>query len=432
MSNNLDHLFKRALQRRSCEPPPYIWENIESELSGRRRKIAVGWLRGVAAVALIGAVVWFLQLKKEEVEELQWVKVSPPDIKIEDIWNKISENVAQNQPQNDVTPGLIQSSYVSYETKKNTQPEELLFAGIQLVAVPESVLRAAPSDVMLKTQGLRKEIIPITSGQALKNNLEYHVLLNEETPRDKRGKKLKMVLSGHVAPVYTSGNYSSSAINTRGYSYSKDQMNGMMNVSGGLKLSVATGKRLSVQAGIFYSRLGQHTDERNPRAQTAAFASVDSPDYDYVFTPLGNLNSHTKAVSYRSPEAVVLSNNTSRKEGIEQVFNTLEIPLSVRYRFFDNKIGLSVAGGFSGNIIVNNKVYGMYGDKKEYMGSTEDIRLFNFSTDLGLGIEYPLSRHIKIMLEPGFKYYLQSLSQNDQIDYKPYMFSLATGIGIEF
>lgn len=427
MSNNLDHLFKKALQDRSCEPPPYIWENIDRALTRRPRSMAAWWLRGAAAAALIGAAIWLLQLRNEEIQPLEWVKVLPPDIKIEEIASIIAENNIQNT----VISPLSPLAFVARKTEK-TNSKELLLAEALHFEKNEPALQPMQPEVILKTPRLRKEIIPLTSGQALKNNREYQALLSSEPLRDKSKNKLKIALSGHIAPVYTSGNYSSSAINTRGYNYSENQMSGMMNVRGGLKLSVATGKRLSVQTGIFYSRMGQHTDESNPRAHLAAFSSVNRPGYNYVTTPLGNLKSRTKAVSYRSEEAVALSSNTSRKEGVEQVFNALEIPLSVRFRFFDNKVSLSVAGGFSGNIILDNKVYAIYSDKKEHMGSTEDIRQFNISTDLGLGIEYPLSRSIKIMLEPGFKYYLQSLSRNDQIDFKPYMFSLATGIGIEF
>ena len=36
------------------------------------------------------------------------------------------------------------------------------------------------------------------------------------------------------------------------------------------------------------------------------------------------------------------------------------------------------------------------------------------------------------MIEPGFRYYLQSLSTNELIDFKPYSFTLSTGVGIKF
>lgn len=64
------------------------------------------------------------------------------------------------------------------------------------------------------------------------------------------------MVSGHFVPAYSSGSYSSSLKNSRGVSYSSNQMDGLMNVGGGLKLSVSANKRFSVQTGLFYSRMG--------------------------------------------------------------------------------------------------------------------------------------------------------------------------------
>ena len=152
-----------------------------------------------------------------------------------------------------------------------------------------------------------------------------------------------------------------------------------------------------------------------------------------IATPLGNIKTRTQGVAYRSPEAILLSSlSSTSSETIEQTFGTLEIPLHVRYLLNNNKVLFAVSGGVSGNFIVNNKVFLRNGKDKEYIGSTEDIRNFNISTDIGLGMEYPVTSNIRIMIEPGFKYFLQSLSRNDYIDFKPYLFTFSTGIGIRF
>ena len=55
MNNNLDHLFKKALQDKSCEPPPYIWGNIERQLNKNKHKVALWWWRTAAAAAVVAA-----------------------------------------------------------------------------------------------------------------------------------------------------------------------------------------------------------------------------------------------------------------------------------------------------------------------------------------------------------------------------------------
>ena len=49
MNNNLDHLFKKALQDKSCEPPPYIWGNIERQLNKSKHKVALWWWRSCSS-----------------------------------------------------------------------------------------------------------------------------------------------------------------------------------------------------------------------------------------------------------------------------------------------------------------------------------------------------------------------------------------------
>lgn len=436
MSNNLDHLFKKALHNRTCEPPPHIWENIEANLNTRRRKYIPWWIRSVAAVALVAAAIWLLQLREKDMQEIQWVKVLPPGVEVIECPELPIQPVVEDIPEQPRPAG------------QPVAPAVPVSEGIiVLTAIPSEAIHAkiesTPSELSLNTTSLCRDMIPLVNGQAIKNAETYYALLKAESQntktneeeKEKNERHIKLALSGHVAPVYTSGTYHTTATNARGYQYSDSQMSGTMNVSGGLKFSVASDKKLSVQTGLFYSRMGQHTNEKiSSYPQTMAFAANASREnYDYIVTPLGNLKSRTKATAYRSEEAILLSNNNdSRTADVEQVFNTVEIPLALRYRFFDQKLRLSIAGGFSGNIVVDNKVYMIKGNEKEYVGSTEDIRRFNLSTDLGFGIEYPIARNVKIMLEPGFKYYLQSLSRNSQIDFKPYTFSLSTGIGIEF
>ena len=104
----------------------------------------------------------------------------------------------------------------------------------------------------------------------------------------------------------------------------------------------------------------------------------------------------------------------------------------MKYYLNNNKIRFSLLAGFSGSFIISNKAYLNYENNREYIGSTENIRNFNISTDWALGVEYPISPKVKIMLEPGFRYYLQSISEDENIDFKPYIFSFSTGIGINF
>ena len=433
MNNNLDHLFKKALQDKSCEPPPYIWGNIERQLNKNKHKVALWWWRTAAATAVVAAFIGIWLFYSVESPEIEVAGITGTEIlKTKDSTNlpdTFSDSIQEEKTVQYVTKETVTEVPVLIAQNKRTELEP-----IQMHRAGEAgfIEQTAP-DYAISTRKLQRNFIPLTSKEAYQNQKEYQKLLNTPTSLTTDEKrKIKVMVSGHFVPAYSSGSYSSSLKNSRGVSYSSNQMDGLMNVGGGLKLSVSANKRFSVQTGLFYSRMGQKTSGAGSGVRAMMLPSLQHSDR-MIATPLGNIKTRTQGVAYRSPEAILLSSlNSSSSETIEQTFGTLEIPLHVRYLLNNNKVLFAVSGGVSGNFIVNNKVFLRNGRDKEYIGSTEDIRNFNISTDIGLGMEYPVTSNIRIMIEPGFKYFLQSLSRNDDIDFKPYLFTFSTGIGIRF
>ena len=433
MNNNLDHLFKKALQDKSYEPPPYIWGNIERQLNKNKHKVALWWWRTAAAAAVVAAFIGIWLFYSVESPEIEVAVITGTEIlKTKDSTNlpdTFSDSIQEEKTVQYVTKETVTEVPVLIAQNKRTELEP-----IQMHRAGEAgfIEQTAP-DYAISTRKLQRNFIPLTSKEAYQNQKEYQKLLNTPTSLTTDEKrKIKVMVSGHFVPAYSSGSYSSSLKNSRGVSYSSNQMDGLMNVGGGLKLSVSANKRFSVQTGLFYSRMGQKTSGAGSGVRAMMLPSLQHSDR-MIATPLGNIKTRTQGVAYRSPEAILLSSlNSSSSETIEQTFGTLEIPLHVRYLLNNNKVLFAVSGGVSGNFIVNNKVFLRNGRDKEYIGSTEDIRNFNISTDIGLGMEYPVTSNIRIMIEPGFKYFLQSLSRNDDIDFKPYLFTFSTGIGIRF
>ena len=433
MNNNLDHLFKKALQDKSYEPPPYIWGNIERQLNKNKHKVALWWWRTAAAAEVVAAFIGIWLFYSVESPEIEVAGITGTEIlKTKDSTNlpdTFSDSIQEEKTVQYVTKETVTEVPVLIAQNKRTELEP-----IQMHRAGEAgfIEQTAP-DYAISTRKLQRNFIPLTSKEAYQNQKEYQKLLNTPTSLTTDEKrKIKVMVSGHFVPAYSSGSYSSSLKNSRGVSYSSNQMDGLMNVGGGLKLSVSANKRFSVQTGLFYSRMGQKTSGAGSGVRAMMLPSLQHSDR-MIATPLGNIKTRTQGVAYRSPEAILLSSlNSSSSETIEQTFGTLEIPLHVRYLLNNNKVLFAVSGGVSGNFIVNNKVFLRNGRDKEYIGSTEDIRNFNISTDIGLGMEYPVTSNIRIMIEPGFKYFLQSLSRNDDIDFKPYLFTFSTGIGIRF
>lgn len=427
MSYNLDRLFKKAFQDKTCEPPPYIWENIDRQL-GDYKHPAIYWLySGIAVAALVVALIGIWFLHSDPAPKVKLVEIMEEFPRIQTEPSKLTDpEISEKQFFQGTFFPILQTAALNYQPKKvHSEPVVRQYA--KITALKHTTLQ------YLNTAGLRKDFIPLTSQEAIENNKKYQALLAEKiTIPQPEKKKFSFEISGHFIPVYSSGSYSSEVKSPRGSDYSSNEMDGLMNTGGGLRLAVHTGKRLSIQTGVYYSRMGQKTSEKvTTNRQYAVLQGLRNSE-KIKTTPLGNVKSRTKAVAYRNPQAMVMNSIGNYDQTIEQTFGTVEIPLQLRCQLNENKILFSLVGGICGNFIVNNKVYLKSGESKELLGSTEDMRHFNISTDWGLGITCPITRKMKIMIEPGFKYYLQSLSQNENIDFKPYLFTLSTGIGIEF
>lgn len=437
MSNNknIDNLFKKALDEQGYDPPEYIWKNIEANLYKRKKIYSTWWFRSLSTAAFIALFIGLAQLIRLESDtDIMFNIIEVAEIGISDVSDSsiISNMESTEQISQKTSETIIEKKQIP---QKNTTSKKLTIRKeLSVITIPENqMIVAIPNSTMiasLKISNVRTFFIPITSKEALKNNRQYSTLRNTDVSKEKEKKKIKMVLSGHLSPTYSSGNYSSSVTNTLGDSYSSEELDGLMNMGGGLKLAVHANKRLSFQTGLSYSRMGQKNTESSVARHATTFAVTGG---NRVSTFLGDIKHHEGVDVYANVAPILLNSVAAKTDvSLEQVFNTLSIPLHVSYRLNDSRVLFSILGGFSGDFIVGNKVYLETGAERELIGSTQNIRTFNISTDLGLGVRYPISNKIKIMVEPGFKYYLQSISRDKRIDFKPYAFTFSTGIGFEF
>lgn len=426
MSNNMDNRLRKVFREESVEPPAYLWENIRKEVDARRRqkKSFVWWYSTAAGIVLLLGLSWLIQ-KKEPLEKV----VSYTEIAA------IGQDYIEKEYENREPVSLLSArrSLPAEHLRQTRHPEKSTETPLESVRLLAECALPAPSPgAAIKTPAIRKDFIPLVNKNSYETQKLYRQLLlaDSRTKPEKTKQSPGISLGGYIAPGYSSGNYTAPDKAARNYRYSDSQIQGMFNLSGGLKVAVNTGKRFSVQTGIMYTKIGQKTEgEKNTSVYNLNMAAMAGPrQVRNIPSLLGNIKT-----TRRIPSIYYATTFSSSGGGnIEQVFEAIEIPLALKYRLNNNKLKISVSGGFSGSFIVANKAYLSYGNNRKYVGTTEDIRTFNISTDWALGVEYPVFPRITFMVEPGFRYYLQSISKNKDIDFKPYMFSFSTGIGIRF
>jgi hypothetical protein len=117
---------------------------------------------------------------------------------------------------------------------------------------------------------------------------------------------------------------------------------------------------------------------------------------------------------------------------LHQDFNYLEIPFLMKYKVIDRKIDFNVSGGISYNLLVNNSAYAISGGEKYYVGTTGNLSPMTFSSYLGMGVEYNLSRSVSLNLEPTFRYYITPVGGMAGSAIHPYSFGILSGISYKF
>jgi len=82
--------------------------------------------------------------------------------------------------------------------------------------------------------------------------------------------------------------------------------------------------------------------------------------------------------------------------------------------------------------MVRNEAYASYEGSKIHIGETNGLKTINYSSTLGLGLEYNITETISLSLEPAFKYYINSINRSDNINTHPYSIGIFTGLSYIF
>lgn len=445
MSDNLDKLFRKALEEVTVEPPSRVWEGINAHFAPKKQS-KILWYSGIAAaIALLLAISLIWENDTNKLPSPTPLAYNSNTINLDN--NKLEYFISSRKSippfkqttvkrKEKISP-VIGNESIALALKENDIPDGLKNAEIQTLSIP------LVNDNAIENQKKYIDLLdiyPAKSGYRINTESpvkkERKATIEKVQQKAKSKDEYKFSVGGYVSPGYTSGTYRQENINSRTTQFSDDQMSGLFNVTGGITFAMKPSKRISIETGIGYSRLGQKTEEMQVYAPQMAMAASKNTQFlasnVQVATPLGSVKSKATAAVYSMDANIAIKDSQTPEGTIEQQFDAIEVPIMFRYRLNNNRIKFSVLGGFGASFMIRNETFLEYAGTRESMGQTDDIRKFNISTNLGIGMEYPITRAIHFRIEPGFKYYLQSLSKNDDIDFKPYTFTFSTGIGINF
>lgn len=430
---NIDIVFRNGLKNLEVLPPADVWDNIPPmPVRTSRLRIISGIAAGVAAlVSLTLLATWYVRntstpvllsevtVPGEGLEGLQLdIMEATPVSRNEDARViRIVTPAAPVVPVVNVAPDLTAAEPAGPIASADI-PEQRTEPGEQVTLFPDEITVINAGRFAGAEEG-----IMATMSEARAIPAEKRFLVGASMSpamgfsRSGNNQRLaELISSERSRPSYSTG------------------------VTVGYKIS----DRLTIQSGIGMASIGQTISDVNVYAGLSDFYAVKSSYLYSVETSSGTIlagNTDLYLTDSRDRVGTLVQGNmadpskyelTQVGSDIQQVFRYLEMPVVLRYKVIDRKLGLNLSGGVAYGLLVDNAAYTGEGSDLIRVGHTEGINIHNISSQLGLGMEYDLSRKITFNLEPVFRYYMTPLSDITGSLYKPYSLGFWSGFSFKF
>ena len=358
------------------------------------------------------------------------IKDIDPKDNLEPLDKNLQEGIAgQEDVKKSITDKAAEEAIVQQGNKSNpiNKDEEGVLnekVGDTGIAQNDIIQKDNKTEEELSNAGQKKSIF-----EEIDKQEEAVVAENEPTNRWSAGPS--------IAPVYFDAFGEGSPVHSILVPNSKS---GETNLSYGLSVAYQINKRLSVRSGLHKVDYGYDTGDIEFSSSLDGAITDQMDNIDYA-TTARNLVVRSKAgsmavsVNESSTEQAVDAQNAStsiaRNGSMSQQFGYLEVPVELNYALVDRKMGINLIGGFSSLFLVNNSVSLSSGDETTQMGEANNVNNINFSTNIGLGIDYDFTPKIKMNIEPLFKYQLNTFSEVDGT-FNPFSIGVYSGLTFSF
>jgi len=406
------------------------WEQLRLKYPApRRRSAIVYWLGSAAAVLLLIAGVWLFYPENDKIqlasrEKPQEAPAAPHTTIPEAAENTLVEPGEANSYEENAAKRLASapagSAHDQREPEKNrTRPVTVAY---EVAAVSDSpamtdatpasdaaIAAAANESVAIAAAEAKEQPAgqaPLTSGEIKKpqanailesydqlQQAKRDMLANQTDEKREKRKDSKVSFSLYA------GSYVSYAEG------SKSRVNTGVGVSSEVDLT----SKLKITTGVALAQNSLRYDARIPQQAAASFlnaAMSDSPN-----------------LMVAGPEAKTSAINYSIN-GYDASLLGLDVPVNLKYTFFEKKNELYLVAGLSSNFFFDETYTYDYGYSSIHDSSVESFpdektttntSSFDFARmlNLSIGYGYPIGKQSKLSLEPFLKYPLGGLGSQD-------------------
>ncbi len=297
------------------------------------------------------------------------------------------------------------------KTDQSYQDEQLNRVNEANEVLRENAKRGLPDPNTEEAVAERSERDEIDDNQGKKSIFD-EIEKQEEEALAERTEKSKWAVGPSVAPVYFSSFGEGSPIHS---SFASNSKSGNVNLSYGVGVSYDISKRLKVRSGVHKVDYGYDTNDITFSSSLVASTSTVITNISYTTTSRNLVveNGNPAEVAQEFAANDIVAQSPSRNGRMVQEFGYVEVPMELNYALLDRKLNIDIIGGFSSLFLVNNSVTLESEGTSTEMGEANNLNDVNFSTNVGLGINYELTDKMKVHLEPMFKYQMNTFSETE-------------------
>jgi hypothetical protein len=432
---NIDIVFRNGLKNMEVLPPADVWDNIPPmPVRNQGYRVAMRIAAGISilvALTLLASSYFRSNNGSGDITELAMAA----DDQLPERITPVEVSTPVDAEDNTASGSIIEPSELA-------RANETIFTGLVNVPAASTLI----SDFRQTQENVKANNQPPVSSDEITVIVSPAVTGRNDLPSQAVGSAktaptaLRFEVGASVSPAM---GFSSASNNTRLAELINSEQT-RPTYSTGLTFGYKISPRLTIQSGIGLSSVGQTITGVDVFAGLSDFYAVKGAYLYSVETASGTilagntdlyLTDNANRVSTTIPGNMAdpsKYNLTQVSNNIHQVFRYLELPIIIRYKVIDQKVGLNFSGGMSYGYLVDNFAYANDGANVIPIGRTEGVNIHSISSQLGLGMEYNISTNISFNLEPVFKYYVTPVNNLSGTLYKPYSVGFFSGVFFKF
>ena len=446
--------LKDKLGDYQVNPPDRLWDTISGQIARNRTRRGFYILLLASAASLALAITLGIHFFGPDLPSSLAVEVDPLQHEADTGVDKVSPVISQAQP-------VERESSLPAEVKQHNNPVNIanpvIVAGAATLAdqlpdtpatdnadvAPPFVLEAGEdieSHENLQpdpepSKEIMAELLPDTAANL---NADPYLFMEDEKRRDPR-----WMIGAAVSPLYSYRDAEASALPPN------PGESGLLSYSTGVHVSYRRNSRLAFETGIYYNKTGVSIGAPEikifNRSQDYMSPGAFSGDIEITAmnNSVGNIVAYSgdiymngyKINAENGPDAfadVVTDAVQASESGIQQHLDYLELPFNLRYSVIDRTIELQLVGGMSTNFLIDNYVTMEGASGQEEIGYLSNVNTFNLSGNAGVGMIYHMGGSLSLILEPRFRYFLNSINDSSLPSTRPYSLGLYTGLSLTF